>query len=34
LVAGFPALKDRAKFIPTLRVESTCSELPEACRTL
>jgi hypothetical protein len=22
----FPALKDRAKFIPTLRVENTCSD--------
>ena len=23
-----PALKGRAKFIPTLRVEDTCSEVP------
>jgi hypothetical protein len=38
---SFPALKDRAKFIPTLRVKSTCSEfvvtlrqtVPEVYRT-
>ncbi len=26
-----PALKGRAKFIPTLRVEKTCLELPFDC---
>jgi hypothetical protein len=28
-----PALKGRAKFSSTLRVERTCSELPEVCST-
>ena len=27
----FPALKGRAKFIATLRVDRTCSEIPEVC---
>ena len=31
--APVPALKGRAKFMPTLRVEDTCSEVPEMCRT-
>jgi len=29
-----PALKRRAKFMPTLRVEDTCSEPPKHCRPL
>jgi hypothetical protein len=28
-----PAFKRPAKFIPTLRVEDTCSEVPEICIT-
>ncbi len=34
LVDPFPALKDQAKFMPTLRVESTQSEVPKFCRTV
>jgi hypothetical protein len=34
LCPPFPALKGRAKFIPTLRVESTYSEVPKVYATL
>ena len=34
IFTAFPALKRRSKFMPTLRVEETCSEFSLVCRVV